>query len=201
MQPFFDTYEIRWFSRQPLPVDPALAFQGEPETRIDHYLFPSHGRCGVKYREGHLETKLQVGPDSDFETALFRGKAASWTKWTTPREDDGPPVFASNRNAEGWLAVKKRRWIHCFGWREPGRVGPVGFAEGSRVALEIGELSGDAGSWWTICLESSAEGEQERKELLGAAAHYVEQDNWLREPLSRKDSRSYSALLAELKRP
>ena len=94
--------ETRWFFETcPSSSEQFLGGVHEPTVRIDWYAFPCDRGCGIKLREGRLETKLLV---EDFGSQRFDfvdGNVESWHKWSVAIVDEA--ILTQKREIESWL--------------------------------------------------------------------------------------------------
>jgi len=151
------TCEMRWFFRVP-PVDVGSFFSadGAPDTRTDWYAFPCDERCGIKIREGRLETKLLLQDAGTSTVAGATGRIQQWEKWSAELPPDDAPG-EDRLAAAGWVRVEKTRRLRMFSvdggvvqevpnWRQQ----PP--ATGGQ--FECTQVRSDGHSWWTVGFEA-----------------------------------------------
>jgi len=147
------TCEIRWFF-QTAPFDRSLLVRetAEAAPRTDWYAPPADPRCGVKAREGQLETKLLVQDDGVRVMGLATGRMQTWSKWSLafpPNEFPAAELLA----ATGWVPVNKRRFLRSFRYHS-GDVAEVDPQEDADCQFEWTELAVRGAPYWTIGLEA-----------------------------------------------
>ena len=108
------TFEMRWFFAEP-PLDIAQHFDASAAAphRTDWYAVPCDPRCGIKLREGRLETKLRVGMHGVRTFREISGHLESWQKWALAFGPGDCPAEQTLAES-GWLAVQKRRFLRHF---------------------------------------------------------------------------------------
>lgn len=193
----YETFEIRWFSADPLPVNSDLACGDLPEERTDFYLFPGNRNCSVKYRQDHLETKIRAGASHPVSTDAFEGRASTWLKWAAPWGDSPPPPSTNSGTSSPWLEIRKERWLHRFGWIGD-QVAPVGNDVRLHAEFEVGAVCVEAGEWSTACVECSGGTTAEMADLLTATLGHLEQTGWITGNLPEERARSYPEWMASL---
>ncbi len=193
----YETFEIRWFSADPLPVNPDLACSGEPVSRTDFYLFPGNRSCSVKYREDRLETKIRAGASLPIRSGSCEGRASTWLKWTAPWGDSSPPPSMESSAGSPWLKVRKERWLHRFGFAGDD-VAPVRPDVLLHAEFEVGSVSVEAGEWSTVCIECSGGTREELTRLLTKTLEHLDQTGWITGRLPEERARSYPEWLSGL---
>jgi hypothetical protein len=112
----YNTTEVRWFARGPLPPEVQTWFTGgrtlgSVETRHDSYQLHALNDIGVKRRHGtRLEVKVRrtVGSSLNLGDGL-ESRIEEWSRWE-PAEDDG----AWQLPATPWIDVRKVIYTRSF---------------------------------------------------------------------------------------
>lgn len=146
----FDTTELRWFVRGPLPVDIAHWFAGSTgvlEQRCDAYLLDGRDDIGVKRRfRVTLELKIRQSLDGMIEFGDgLAGPLEEWRRWS-PAEgliDDG----GGRRWIDVHKSVLKRRFL-TDGTETV--YSPVSEATGAGCDVEVADVNIGALRWWTF---------------------------------------------------
>lgn len=180
----FQTTEIRWFFRGPVPA-PRDGFRydewSSPEARTDDYLVlaPSEA-VGVKFRDGRFEIKARHGiGDETRLSAEASGMIESWQKWSL--ENSVAALRSAVGDTDEMLAVEKRRWMLVYdldsdapriaepGAREAGAM-PV-----NRCHVEVTELTCAWQVWWSFGFEAAGTHGAELKNLLRGSQAFLQQ--------------------------
>lgn len=163
------TVEMRWFFPE-CPLDPA-DFQGtnsERQERTDWYAMPCHPRCGVKLREGKLETKL-FSTDFGLRTiGPISGKLEGWKKWSLEYGNDICPT-SEELGLAGWIEVRKVRFLQRFEVDEAGVLHATTTRPGNGCEFECTQLFVAGQSTWTVGFEAVGTAECREKNLVQAA--------------------------------
>ena len=185
------TAELRWFFDRPLPFAENLAGLpiGEPTERQDYYLLDSGERRGVKWREGNLEIKQQVGEAEVCEADYLTGYLERWTKWSFALADQ--EAFGAD---DHWLEVTKRRQLVSFSYDPPThRVSLTSDSESKhRCELEYTHLTVAKDSYYTLGLEASGEPASLRACLVQTVAYLSEHTSLNGWGLRRTSSSNYA---------
>lgn len=147
------TFEMRWFFAEP-PLDIAQHFDASAAAphRTDWYAVPCDPRCGIKLREGRLETKLRVGTHGVRTFREISGHLESWQKWALAFGPGDCPAEQTLAKS-GWLAVQKRRFLRHFEVT-PGRVIETEQRPTNGCEFELTELKVQQQRWWTVAFEA-----------------------------------------------
>jgi hypothetical protein len=161
------TAEVRWFFAEP-PFDRTILFPEAPtgHERIDWYAAVSDLGCGIKWREGRLETKLRLRQYARSEPLSMQagdkppieGALESWTKWSVALEQGVEPPPADLLASTGWIEVRKTRYLRTFAIAS-GEVTEVAERPASGCDLEWTDLVIADRPWCTIGLESFGDAE------------------------------------------
>ena len=193
---FYDTLELRWFGRGPIPAATQAWFDALPglpeaeDERVDCYLgTETADGLGVKLRDGALEIKQRLSRSgTTIVAAHCAGRPEGWRKWR----------FLLARQSEraategGWLSVPKRRQLRRYRLVDGDPLPADGDAEADAVCrLELSRIELDGEEWWTLGLESPA-GAQGL--MLGVAHGLLNRDG--APVLPAQACRSYPAWLA-----
>jgi hypothetical protein len=178
---FFHTAEVRWFlCEEPELTDRLWDWFTEeknlpPRERTDSYLlFPGCESIGVKLREGRFEIKALRGAS---ETVRYgpdvTGRADTWVKWSHTQEGVDSWIKALGEEPEGWIQVKKKRWLRKFSLDtgKPEEAKPSEWPdEGCNVELTSVQAGGS--NWWTIGFEAFGTANTLRRNLHVVAEHF-----------------------------
>lgn len=147
------TCEIRWFFREP-PVDLSRLLRDETELqeRTDWYLMPTNIECGVKIREGLLETKLRCARYGQRTYGPLQGYLESWKKWSLDFGADVPPSVEELAGV-GWTDVDKKRYLQRFSVRNR-EVTQITTRPDNGCEFEVTELSAYNQTHWTVGFEA-----------------------------------------------
>jgi hypothetical protein len=147
------TVEMRWFfPTEPFPVSELFNVSVRPVGRTDWYAYPCNERCGIKTRQGQLETKLLVQRLGRRDFGDVVGTLEEWAKWSVPFPQDDVPadrILAST----GWVAVEKVRHLRRFEV-VGGSVREVDQRPENGCELEWTALRVAGQMWWTVGLEA-----------------------------------------------
>ena len=200
---FVHTAEVRWFLRE----EPELANRLQnwfaegrdlPSwERTDSYLlFPGCESVGVKLREGRFEIKAIRGASEAVRYGPgVTGRADTWVKWSHSQEGVDSWIKALGEEPEGWIQVKKKRWIRRFSldtakpeeaksneWPDEG------------CHMELAAIRAGGSRWWTIACEAFGAAHTVRRNLHLLAEHFFLQ-NTPPIPLYAANSCSYPVWL------
>lgn len=146
------TLEVRWFFDE-LPFAIERLFGGFlAQDRIDWYALPCHEGCGMKLREGRLETKLRQQSEGEFSLGSVVGAMESWFKWSVPMPSDNMPT-TSLLKGTGWVPVHKRRWIRRYAVTSEGHM-EVMNRVASGCAFELTQLEVHGQTFYTVGYEA-----------------------------------------------
>lgn len=109
------TIETRWFfDDQPFPESDYFGTIHRTVERVDWYALPCDSGCGIKIREGRLETKLrsQTLGKSEFDDDAV-GIVETWSKWSVPLDPNDSPSQRLLLDTN-WLPVAKLRYVRRF---------------------------------------------------------------------------------------
>ncbi|MDE2995614.1 MAG: hypothetical protein OXT73_02575 [Bacteroidota bacterium] len=146
------TYELRWFIREkPFLIDKVFGVGSEPDERVDWYAPPAHKGTGTKLREGRLETKLRTDSVEEVHVAGCHGTMERWQKWSASLAESMPDdaLLAAN----GWIAVRKRRWLQIWS-TEAAELAIVDGRAGQGALFELTELEVSSVTSWTVGFEA-----------------------------------------------
>ncbi len=189
------TVEMRWFFTEcPLDRDVHLGTHTERQERSDWYAMPCHPRCGIKLREGKLETKLF---DSDLGMRTIgsaSGKLEAWKKWSLQYAGEAGPTAAELEKV-GWLEVAKIRFLQRF------EVDGVSLhATSTRPTngceFELTQLAVLERTFWTVGFEAVGSAESIEHNLQQAVASLLGRGG-LQQPFTSDRSFGYAQWLAE----
>lgn len=200
--------EIRWFHDGAANDETMQWFSGgrklEAETRTDRYLvFPGCESGGVKLRsykdKRNFEIKLLRGAAEPLRLPHgVSGRADAWVKWSYGDDAVHPLVEKLMGAKDGFVDVKKTRYLRKFSLDDGGPVEVDGDARpksGCGVELTLLEV-GDA-RWWSFAFEAFGDAGHVRNHLEVVARHFLDEHR----PVDRFDtanSCSYPAWLAAL---
>jgi hypothetical protein len=146
----FDTTELRWFVRGPIPADIGDWFTGSTgvlEERCDSYLLDGRGDIGVKRRfRETLELKIRQSLDGRIEFGGgLAGSLEEWRRWS-PADgliDDG---------VDGrWIDVRKSVVKRRFSMEGTEiAFSPVSEATDAGCDVEVADVTVGAMRWWTF---------------------------------------------------
>ena len=146
----FDTTELRWFVRGPIPADIAEWFTGSTgvlEERYDAYLLDGRGDIGVKRRfRETLELKIRQSLDEQIEFGDgLAGPLEEWRRWS-------PAEALIHDGVDGrWIdvhkSIVKRRFL-TDGTEIT--FSPVSEATGAGCDVEVADVTVGALHWWTF---------------------------------------------------
>lgn len=106
--------ETRWFF--PVRSFPWTDFFEETnrqKKRTDWYAYPCDEGCGIKIREGRLQTKLRIRELSSDAFRQVPGKLEEWIKWDAQFESNQKPPEDKLRST-GWVPIVKDRYLRIF---------------------------------------------------------------------------------------
>ena len=154
VQPPWNTFEIRWFCKEPHRglrqfFDQRTPGQATLEERTDDYLLTGREDIGVKFREGRLEIKTRNTIPGPRRIGILEGVLEEWTK-----RGFMPPDGAFSHGDSGWVSVCKRRWATLYSPSENGaEYQPLSDTVPKGVQLEYTELNIGRDLWYTVALE------------------------------------------------
>ncbi len=168
------TFEMRWFFAAP-PLDVIRHFDGavaRTPSRTDWYAVPCDPGCGIKLREGRLETKLRVGTHGIRTFHEMSGHLESWKKWTL---EFAPGEFPEEQTLaqSGWLAVKKQRFLQHFAVADE-RVIEIDHRPSDGCEFEMTELTVQQQHWWTVAFEAVGPVDRLPTNLFHVAGHILQ---------------------------
>jgi hypothetical protein len=180
----WDTAEVRWFFRGPIPEEVSAWFAAErprPEPqppRVDHYLIVRDtDGLGIKLREGRLEIKQRYGQGA---TMAFAGNASGtvelWRKWgfsLTSYGLDGE----SFETLDTWVAVQKARQLRNYAVRGGAlEAVPAFTTPGRSCSVELTEVLARDHTWWTLGFEAVGNGRHLKETLHAVARSFLAQE-------------------------
>lgn len=179
MTDLLHTAEVRWFFRGDLPPAFKVWFEEgkelESHTRTDSYLMlPGCETVGVKQREGRFEIKALRGETvTEQLSPEVTGRIDEWVKWSHGGAGVELWIQALREEPEGWLQVKKARWLRRFSLDEgqPEKVAPVAVVKDG-CDLEVTSVWVRDASWWTFGLEAFGAAENVRNNLRLLAKYF-----------------------------
>jgi hypothetical protein len=107
---------MRWFF-ETCPLDMDKHFAAHPpelQERTDWYAMPVNPACGIKVREGRLETKLRCAQYGLRDLGGIAGQLESWKKWSLDFSSAEEPPSVEELAGTGWLDVDKKRYLQRF---------------------------------------------------------------------------------------
>jgi hypothetical protein len=141
-----------WFARFPI----------EASSREDLYLLhPRLRTFSVKVRAARaLEVKAYRGSPGVVDVpGRALGRMELWTKWSWPYEQPGT-------TQDDWMRVRKWRrasWFPLAGGQRPRATAEPG------VTMELTEIYGPGGTWWSLGFEATGPGDLLRRQLEATA--------------------------------
>ena len=183
------TVEMRWFfAHCPLAIEShfaeTLADATELQRRTDWYSMPCNPACGIKVREGKLETKALKESFGLKSLSPFEGYLEAWQKWSLEFPADEHP---DPRDLEriGWFAVHKQRRLQRF--QVSGNdVTSVAIRPTNGCEFELTELTVKGQTSWTVGFEAVGDASQLESNLRAVAAHVASRDGRKSEFVSDK---------------
>lgn len=147
------TVEMRWFFKE-LPKEVARHWQegAQGQERSDWYSMPCQPNCGIKIREGALETKLRYACFGERSLGTITGRLEGWKKWSLAFPPGELPQGEELR-AAGWLEVVKRRVLYLFEVRG-GEVHATATRPANGCSFEVTRLRVAEREHWTVGLEA-----------------------------------------------
>jgi hypothetical protein len=154
----YNTTEVRWFARGPLPPDVLTWFtggrtMGSVEDRHDIYQLHGLNDIGVKRRHG---ATLEVKVRRTFGTSLnlgdgLEGRIEEWSRWE-PTEDDG----AWQLPETPWIDVHKVIYTRSFMPTDREVILPAIHTNRlfAGCDIEIAEANVDGIDTWSLALEA-----------------------------------------------
>ena len=171
--------EVRWFFQGHLPREFLDWFRAGqeivPSERMDAYLiFPGCESVGVKQREGRFEIKAIRGASETISLGSgITGRSDAWVKWSYGGEGVDNWIASLNGEPQGWLAVKKKRWLRKFSL-DNHRTEEVEITavpqEG--CGIEVTMVTVRNSDWWTFGLEGFGSAHTVRGSLRQAAEDF-----------------------------
>lgn len=149
----FRTYEMRWFFTQ-IPLDVSKHFERNTElqSRTDWYASPVSPRCGIKLREGRLETKFLESDHGVHHLGYFCGNLESYKKWSLQFAPDDQPI-EEDLDGAAWISVQKSRRLQRFSVTPQG-VHSVEERPQNGCEFEMTELTVNHETFWTVGFEA-----------------------------------------------
>lgn len=193
------TCEIRWFFQEP-PVDLSrlLREEAELQERTDWYLMPTNTECGVKIREGLLETKLRTARYGERTFGPLHGYLESWKKWSLDFGADVPPSLEELAGV-GWTDVDKKRYLQRFSVRDR-QVTQVTTRPECGCEFEVTELSAYNQTYWTVGFEAVGEIHELESNLRRVVEEILARGGLL-QPFMLANSLGYAQWLSTLANP
>lgn len=192
----FRTYEMRWFFTDvPLDVSKHFEQNTELQCRTDWYASPVSPRCGIKLREGKLETKFLESEHGIHRLGEFCGRLESYKKWSLQFELDDHPGKEDLVGAT-WIAVEKRRRLQRFSVA-PAGVHFVDERPENGCEFEMTELTVHQQTFWTVGFEAVGEVTSLRHNLR-RVAELVGRRGELNQPFDEEHSCGYAEWLSQI---
>ena len=190
------TVEVRWFfDKVPLVEDLHFETVNQLQQRTDWYLMPCNPRCGIKVREGMLETKLQVDSFGLRTFSPWEGLMEKYKKWSLKFEDENHPSV-HEMTSVNWVPVQKHRRLQRFevsGNRtHPSRTKPHNGCEFEMTELKIG-----VDSYWTVGFEAVGQSDALESNLQTVASEITGRGGLLAE-FTAKNSFGYAQWLSKI---
>ncbi len=153
----FRSLEARWFY-DTVPFEAGDHFNNShaQKQRTDWYATPTHEGCGIKTREGNLETKLRINDLGVREIDGVIGRVDEWIKWSLrlPAQGTIPTELLA---ANGWIAVTKRRFLRAFEVVNEEVTEVTGYIDTNGCQFEWTEIELEGKMIWTIGFEAFGE--------------------------------------------
>jgi hypothetical protein len=187
---------MRWFfTDMPLDVSKHFEQNTELQSRTDWYASPVSPRCGIKLREGKLETKFLERDHGIHRLGDFRGRLESYKKWSLQFALDDQPGEEELSGAM-WIAVEKRRRLQRFSVAADG-VHSVDERPENGCEFEMTELTVHQQTFWTVGFEAVGEVESLPDNLL-RVSQYVGNRGGLNQPFDEQHSCGYAEWLSRI---
>lgn len=189
--------EVRWFfDFPPLDNSPQLHQGDEQPTRTDWYAGGVADGCGIKTREGNLETKLRVSDLGVRSIAQVRGRVEEWNKWSVslPEHQSIPDSLLE---INGWVPVTKCRRLRHLAVETTRVTEACDESVASGCQFECGEIFVRGAKFWTVGFEAFGE----RQQLWGnlqAAVEFVVREGLCPDPFEEACSFAYPPWLNQL---
>ena len=168
------TVEVRWFfDSPPFSISDYFSSDHQAPIRTDWYALPSDIGCGIKIREGRLETKLREACLGEHEFLHnVCGKLEQWKKWSCEIIEGDVPTNEI-LTSTNWFALDKERFVRRF------EVSDTGIEETfdrpqNGCSFEITKLSARGKTWYTVGFEANGNSDQLRPNLMAVANHLNE---------------------------
>ncbi len=187
---------MRWFFTE-VPLDMSAHFEQNTELqcRTDWYATPVSPQCGIKLREGKLETKFLEGQHGIQHFGDFSGRLESYKKWSLQFAVDDQPAEADLAGAT-WIAVQKQRRLQRFSVSADD-VHAVDLRPENGCEFEMTELTIHAQTYWTVGFEAVGAVEQ-LPENLRLVSQFVGQRGGLNQSFDESHSCGYAEWLSRL---
>jgi hypothetical protein len=196
MMTMLQSCEMRWFfDVQPIDLGQLLTDQTERQERTDWYLLPSNPACGVKLREGLLETKLRCARYGRRQFGSLAGHIEVWKKWSLAFASDQPPSMEELAGT-GWIDVDKQRYLQRFAISD-GSVSPLDRRPDNGCEFEITELTVGNQTYWTVGFEACGPLDQLEQNLQLAVVEILKRGG-LRADFRAENSFGYAHWLNQL---
>ncbi len=191
------TFEVRWFCReQPLDLDTYFSQHTELQERTDWYAMPCTASCGIKIREGKLETKLRCATLGVRDLSCVVGRLESFKKWSLEFSSGEDPPSADELSGSGWLNVDKKRYLQRYEVADT-RVSAATIRPVCGCEFEMTQLRVQGRSYWTVGFEAVGPFEALEENLRRVSAHVFRQRD-MRRALSAENSLGYAEWLRGL---
>lgn len=166
------TVEVRWFfDSSPFSASEYFSEAHKAAVRTDWYALPSDLGCGIKIREGRLETKLRESylGKHEFLTNMH-GNLERWKKWSCEIIEGDVPTDEI-LTATNWFALDKERYVRRFEVSNSGVVETFDRPQNG-CSFELTLLRASNRTWFTVGFEANGNAEQLHPNLL-AVARYI----------------------------
>jgi len=191
------TVEMRWFF-DALPASVARFWErgANARERSDWYSMPCLPSCGIKIREGSLETKIRYASWGERSFGSVAGQLEGWKKWSLAFPPDESPSIDDLRRA-GWTEVAKRRVLHLFEV-DDGRAHLTATRPRNGCGFEVTQLRVADREYWTVGLETLGASDEHLEENLRLVALACLPHDTPGSPFQRNASRGYAEWLSQL---
>lgn len=190
------TFEMRWFfSNCPLSIEEHFHDNTELQTRTDWYAFPCGPDCGIKLREGRLETKIRSQIGHPLTCDPLEGRTESFKKWSLLFPSDDAPQIEDLQTA-GWLEVQKERRLKRFHVK-PSQISPATERPSNGCEFELTKLTVQQGIFWTVGFEAVGPPEKQSDNLQTIVRHTLHHQT-LKEAFTLERSMGYAEWLSQL---
>lgn len=190
------TYELRWFfSECPLKLSNHLENESELQSRTDWYALPCSPNCGIKLREGKLETKIRCHAGSVQQSGNLTGRLESYKKWSLQFPSEDRPTF-EDLGLAGWVEVGKERNLLRFRVDDQQDIHHSPTRPENGCEFELTRLTVPRGIFWTVGLEAMGNVDQLESNLL-TVMRFAEQAGGRQQPFNLQNSMGYAEWLSQ----